>query len=143
VPGLGYGTALIGPGSEVLGFDTERSTDHDFGPRVLLFLATGEDRSRRAAIARELEARLPDTYRGFATRFNLSHDPAGTPPRHHVVLTTVARWSRTALGVDVTAGRLSALDRLTISWQRYAEATGGAVFRDDLGELAAMRATLS
>jgi hypothetical protein len=30
--------ARIGPGSEVLGFDTERSTDHDWGPRLQVFL---------------------------------------------------------------------------------------------------------
>ena len=167
-PGLRYGAALIGPGSEVLGLDSARSTDHDFGPRVLLFLAAdaahaedgAEPRAappttappttappspgdRRAALARELDARLPASYQGFATRFTHSHDPAGTPPRHHVVLTTVAEWSRTALGLDITAAPLSSLDRLTISWQRHAEATGGAAFRDDLGELAAMRAALS
>ena len=34
-----HAAALIGPGSEILGFDTERSTDHHWGPRVLLFLA--------------------------------------------------------------------------------------------------------
>jgi hypothetical protein len=33
-PRLRYSAALIGHGSEVLGFDTERSTDHHWGPRV-------------------------------------------------------------------------------------------------------------
>src|SRR5690606_38244721 len=37
-----HSAALIGHGSEVLGFDTERSTDHDWGPRVLIFLADDE-----------------------------------------------------------------------------------------------------
>jgi hypothetical protein len=35
---LPHTAALIGTGSEVLGLDTERSTDHDWGPRLLLFL---------------------------------------------------------------------------------------------------------
>ena len=37
-PNLRYDAALIGSGSEVLGFDTSRSTDHHWGCRVLLFL---------------------------------------------------------------------------------------------------------
>lgn len=33
-----YAAALLGPGSEVLGFDSPRSTDHDWGPRLQIFL---------------------------------------------------------------------------------------------------------
>jgi len=33
---LQYSAALIGSGSEILGFDTEMSTDHHCGPRVML-----------------------------------------------------------------------------------------------------------
>ncbi|MBD0354275.1 MAG: hypothetical protein ICV58_03755, partial [Rubrobacteraceae bacterium] len=36
--GLDHSAALIGYGSEVLGYDTPRSTDHEWGPRLLLFL---------------------------------------------------------------------------------------------------------
>jgi hypothetical protein len=38
---LPHAAARIGGGSDVLGFDTERSTDHDWGPRLELFLAGG------------------------------------------------------------------------------------------------------
>jgi hypothetical protein len=37
-PSLSYAAALIGTGSEVLGLDTEMSTDHHWGPRVMLFV---------------------------------------------------------------------------------------------------------
>ena len=54
-PGLPHGAALLGRGSEVLGFDDEMSTDHDWKPRVLLFLREedqarfGDGRRRHAA----------------------------------------------------------------------------------------------
>jgi hypothetical protein len=38
-PDLRYAAALMGYGSEILGFDTPMSTDHNWGPRVLLFLS--------------------------------------------------------------------------------------------------------
>src|SRR5918911_300124 len=38
-PNLRHSAALIGYGSEVLGYDTARSTDHEWGPRLLLFVA--------------------------------------------------------------------------------------------------------
>jgi|SRR5215213_5670313 len=38
-PTLRYSAAVIGWGSEVLGFDTPMSRDHHWGPRVLLFLS--------------------------------------------------------------------------------------------------------
>jgi hypothetical protein len=37
-PGLRHSAALIGWGSEVLGFDSPRSTDHNWGPRCQVFL---------------------------------------------------------------------------------------------------------
>jgi len=37
-----FSACLIGHGSEVLGFDTAMSEDHDFGPRVQIFLNSSE-----------------------------------------------------------------------------------------------------
>ena len=46
-PDLPHGAALLGGGSEVLGFDDATSTDHHWGPRVMLFLSA-EDHAQWA-----------------------------------------------------------------------------------------------
>jgi hypothetical protein len=46
-PGLAHSAGLIGTGSEVLGFDTEMSADHSWGPRVIVYLSE-EDHTRLA-----------------------------------------------------------------------------------------------
>ena len=38
-PELKYSAALIGEGSEILGYDTAQSTDHCWGPRTMLFFS--------------------------------------------------------------------------------------------------------
>ena len=66
---LRYAAALIGPGSDVLGYDSERSTDHGWGPRLLLFLENGDRHSLAGSISETLATRLPPTFRGFSTSF--------------------------------------------------------------------------
>src|SRR5947207_11852161 len=68
-PRLGYSAALIGPGSEVLGFDTEMSTDHCWGPRALVFLSAEDVELQGPAVVRLLQERLPPEFRGYPTRF--------------------------------------------------------------------------
>ena len=57
-PQLVHSAALIGPGSDVLGFDTPQSMDHDWGPRLLLFLSEAEAAPRSGAIAEALRREL-------------------------------------------------------------------------------------
>src|SRR6266567_3385219 len=53
-PGLEHSAALIGWGSDVLGFDSPRSTDHNWGPRCLIFLGPG-DADRATALTAMLD----------------------------------------------------------------------------------------
>ncbi|WP_243710283.1 hypothetical protein [Micromonospora sp. KC213] len=68
-PGLRYTAARLGAGSEVLGFDTERSVDHEWGPRLELFLTVDDVDRYGEAISALLAARLPKRFRGWPTHF--------------------------------------------------------------------------
>jgi hypothetical protein len=140
-PGLEYAAALIGAGSEVLGFDTERSTDHDWGPRLLLFLGD-EDAGRLARDVDEVVAgRVPETFGGYGVRFGVTRDPYGGE-RHRVEVFGLGGWLTRQLGFDPRRG-VTVPDWLGVPWQRLAEVTGGAIFADDAGELTRVRTALS
>ncbi len=140
-PGLRYSAALLGPGSEVLGFDSERSTDHDWGPRLQVLLAAGTARPEADRIGSALGGRLPASFRGYPVRFPLSGEPPAAA-RPHVRVAALDGWLRGQLGFDPRAG-ITTLDWLATPTQRLAELAGGAVFHDGLGELAPARASLA
>src|SRR6478609_6426176 len=68
-PDLIYSAALIGSGSEILGYDTSRSTDHEWGPRLLLFLREADYAATGPPIKEVLRRQLPPTFRGYSTHF--------------------------------------------------------------------------
>ncbi len=147
-PDLRYAAARIGPGSEVLGFDTVRSVDHDWGPRLELFLAPPDVARHRAELSTLLARRLPKRFRGWPTNFEPPHArirvmaPTDGPVAHRVVVTDVGAWCDELLGFDPRAG-VSTVDWLATPGQRLAEVTGGAVFSDDIGELTTIRQQLA
>ena len=69
-PNLAHSAALMGSGSEVLGFDTPMSSDHHWGPRVLLFLDEPQYEQFRQPIHEALANELPFTFRDFPTHFS-------------------------------------------------------------------------
>jgi hypothetical protein len=128
-PGLAHSAALIGWGSDVLGFDTSRSTDHNWGPRLQVFLA---DPAPAAEISSMLTARLPERFRGYRTVFPASGAGPATAT-HWVEVASLRDWLAGALGFDPRAGvRLA--DWLATPTQVLAEVTGGAVFHDGLAQ---------
>ena len=68
-PGLRYSAGLLGPGSDVQGFDTEQSMDHDWGPRLLLFLPADAYAAHSGQIDATLCAELPVAVHGFSTNY--------------------------------------------------------------------------
>jgi hypothetical protein len=122
--GVEHSAALVGPGSEVLGYDTARSSDHDWGPRVLVFTAPSDVDSQRDGLA----GRLPEAFLGYRTI--------------GVTVADAGSWFRGRLGFD-PAGGVTVLDWLATPTQLLAEATAGAVYHDGLGALIARRDRLS
>jgi hypothetical protein len=140
-PELAYAAALLGPGSEVLGFDSQRSTDHDWGPRLQVFLGDGDADSYAAPVTALLARRLPATFRGYPVAFPVTRDPDGTA-RHQVQVTGLGAWLMYQLGFDPRNG-VTGPDWLAIPSQRLAELTAGDVFHDGPGELSRARSALA
>ncbi|HEY7072696.1 MAG TPA: DUF4037 domain-containing protein [Acidimicrobiales bacterium] len=132
--GVPHSAGLLGPGSEVLGFDSERSTDHEWGPRAQLFVPA----EHVAGLTEAVERALPDHFRAWPTRFGSDRRPVG--PR--VEVTTLTEWLRAQLGV-VPTGELSHDAWLALPQQRLLGVTAGAVFRDDTGALGTVRQRLA
>ena len=56
-----HSAGLLGWGSDVLGYDTVRSTDHGWGPRLLLLV---DDAGEVEELEGLLTSRLPARFRG-------------------------------------------------------------------------------
>lgn len=129
-----HAAALLGTGSDVLGFDTERSTDHDWGPRLQVFVAADDVHRVREVVDRG----IPDEYRGWPTSYGWDD----VPETHHVEVVSLRDWLLERLGFDPRDG-VSVLQWLTTPQQILLEVTRGAVHRDDDGELEAVRVALA
>lgn len=152
-PGLQYGAALIGPGSEVLGFDTPMSMDHDWGLRIFLFLREQDAQVFSRSIASVLSHELPPMFRGLpvaiatltATSSVRSMELVNAmdgPVKHHVMPMTVREFSELQLGCDATE-ELSAAQWLSIPSHALGEVVQGAVYLDTTGEITALRRQLA
>ena len=148
-PGLRHSAALIGPGSEVLGFDTPLSMDHSWGPRVQLFLNADDLNCWRIHLEQALSADLPRCFGGYSTHFATTDDggalwmaePEDETLRHGVQFHTVAAWFCDYLGWDPGADP-DFTDWLTFPEHRLRSVVDGCVFHDGLGELEPLRARL-
>jgi hypothetical protein len=147
-PELDLAAALLGYGSEVLGFDDEVSQDHHWGPRLLLFVP---DQALRRAdeIQRTLADELPLEVGGVATNFGPPAPDGSRMPQavergpvdHRVEVHAVAAFMRTEVGFDPLQ-RIAVADWLVTPTQQLLRVTAGEVFADGVGELTAARTAL-
>ena len=137
---LAYSAALLGLGSEVLGFDTPQSMDHDWGPRLMLFLTEEDHPVYSDEIDRLLRRELPSEIHGYPTDMARG-DARGTAKNHSVMILTVRGFIWHVLHYDLDAP-LRAADWLTFPQQLLRSIVTGRVFYDGLGQLEAVRARL-
>ena len=114
--------------------------DHGWGPRVVVFIDDQLDLAggRRRTLAKTIDARLPDAFLGYSTRFAAV---TGGPVTHQVSLTTISAWFMATLGFDPRV-EIDSAAWLAAPSQLLRESTAGAVFEDRSGELGRAREQL-
>ena len=127
-PDMRHSAALIGGGSEVLGFDTELSSDHDWGPRVQLFLEENNFAGQAKAVEALLKSSLPDQFRGYPVRWTIN-GPSGNPC---VELLTIRSFFLDYLKFDLR-DEIKPADWLTFPEQKLRTVISGAIYWDELG----------
>ncbi|HEX9929850.1 MAG TPA: DUF4037 domain-containing protein [Pyrinomonadaceae bacterium] len=140
-PGLRYSAALIGDGSEVLGFDTEMSADHDWGARLMLFLEEGDFVCYEKSISNVLSRKLPFRFLGFSTNFGLPdlkdngtqllEEIESGSVNHRIKILTIRGFFLDYLNLDLRAP-IEAADWLTFPEQKLRAITSGSIYHDSL-----------
>lgn len=147
-PSLDHSAGLVGYGSDVLGVDTARSRDHDWGPRALLFVAEPECDAQAPRVREMLRARLPTEFAGYSLHFtapdrddNGTRIPAvGVPGEVDslVEVTSPERFVSQTTGRDTLAApRLR--EWLALPEQALIELTAGEIFHDGLDTMMPLR----
>jgi hypothetical protein len=151
-PAVVYSAGLLGYGSDVLGYDTDISTDHEWGPRLLIFLGDEEYPALHQAMSETLSRELPASFHGYSTHFSepigggaavrlLEPGEAGQI-NHHIAMMTMSGFLDWELGIRALDA-ITAHDWLTFPEQKLLEVTAGDVYHDGLGQLEPLRQRLS
>jgi hypothetical protein len=148
-PDLVYSAGHLGAGSDVLGFDTEQSIDHDWGPKLLIFLGEKDYETYHESLHAFLGRSLPTEIRGFPINFGVHDD--GTivmqlsderPLNHGVRLVTIRDYFERYLTVNPLE-KMSPIDWVVLPEQRLRSIAQGRIFHDGLGQLQSILEKLS
>lgn len=139
-PSLRYSIGLVGHGSDVLGFDTPKSMDHDWGPHLHIFLTEPDFVTYRHHIDEMLQRELPYTYKGFSTNFTEGNKYLKAVPKfkksgkinHIFRFWTPQSFFMHYLGFDIRR-KPSLQNWLLFPQHALIEVTAGKLFHDDLG----------
>jgi hypothetical protein len=143
---LPYSAALLGYGSDVLGFDTEVSMDHNWGPRLQLFI---DDKDLISELKNYFSYELPLQYKNYSVNFSKpGYD--GTirmeytdkkPVNHLIEITTFEDYLKERYSMEKTSD-FTRQDWLNFTDQSLVELTSGRVFYDGLNKINKMREEL-
>lgn len=145
-PNLKYAACRIGPRSDVLGFDTYISMDHDWGPLAQIFLSEEDHFNHAEEIKRVLKENLPTSYKGFPTNWtapgsdNTRHPEFSPEDPFNPILNimTVRQFIKESLDFDYSQP-VTLRDWFAFSEQELLHIVVGKIFHNDLPELDEMR----
>lgn len=138
-PDLQYSAGLVGHGSDVLGFDTPKSMDHNWGPHLHIFFSETDFIAYKTQVDQMLRTHLPYSYQGFSTNFKEGDRYRKDIPEfidsgevHHLFEFWTARsFFIHYLGFDIEK-KPTYRDWLLFPQQALLEVTTGELFHDEL-----------
>ncbi len=144
-PEIEYSAGRLITGSDVLGFDDQRSIDHDWGPRVDLFFSTDDYEVVGDQIYDFLANKLPFTYKGYSTHFEndyLMGERTEYPIIHRARTFAVDSYFTWHLGFNPLNG-ITEIDWLRTPELLLRGIQSGRVFHDGLGALQEIKRVLN
>jgi hypothetical protein len=147
-PGLPHSAALIGYGSELLGFDDEMSRDHNWGPRIHIFLRHDRFDEHAHRLVSAFSTVAPASFLGEPIGWRRRpNPPAGGEEavgalEHGLEVHTLEGTLERLLAVR-SVDNLTSLQWLGFAEQRLLAFTAGAVFHDEDARLTKAREQLA
>jgi len=146
LPNIDYSAGLIGYGSDVLGFDTHISIDHNWGPRLILFLSEKDYDQYERKINNLLRTNLPYDFKGFSTNFTSPLEDGVQrmetinkgEVNHLIEITSISSFLKRSLGIGCI-NNIRLLDWLKFTNQGLIEVTKGKIYYDGLKKLKKVR----
>lgn len=138
-PKISYSAGLTDYGSDVLGFDTPISRDHQWWPRLSIFLSKKDYAKYGKKINEILSEQLPHEFHGYPTNFSgkvsdgiqrLQKSTSGKV-NHLIRIHTVEKFFKEHLAWD-SKKVISSQDRLLFPQQRLSILKKGKIFHDGL-----------
>ena len=145
-----YSAGLIGWSSEVIGMDDVYSQDHNWGPRLIVFLLAENFTEQRDILDQQLQEKLPHSFKGYPTNFGqtkrgdqlvMLHSEQG-PVNHFIQIECMDDYLQNFLQIDPQKA-ISSEDWLKISEHNLLGFTEGKVFHDGHGQLREWRSRMS